>query len=380
MKILDFSPYYPPHIGGLEKYAQELHYNLAKHGFEITVFTPNIPQSIEREEAGNIKIIRFPSFELVQNYPIPKFWKIKFWKLFFSLFKEKYDIVFSVTRFFSTCLMAMAFSKIKKTPWIHIEHGSDFVKSANRFISVSARLYDEIFGRLILNLSSLNIAPSESAAHFIKKFTSRKSSVIYRGMPFADIESVPKNSKMEAELIDKSILVFVGRFISGKGIPDLINAINKIKKNSLALILIGYGPEEDRLKQIVCDLKIGRKVLFWGSKSFSEVISILKSSDIFINPSYNEGLPTSVLEAGVCQCAIIATDVGGTREIIVNNQSGILVPPHNTDKLRESIEYLLDNKEKRELLGREAKKTIELKFNWDESIKKFIECINDVAS
>src|SRR3989339_457500 len=99
IKILDFSPYYPPRIGGLEKYAEELHEKLSERGCFITVFTPRIPQdALEKEGKLGITIIRYPAFEIIFNYPLPCLWKIRFWQQWKMLSEKKYNLTISTTR------------------------------------------------------------------------------------------------------------------------------------------------------------------------------------------------------------------------------------------------------------------------------------------
>jgi len=122
MKIIIFCPYYSPHIGGLESYSDEFNKYLSQTGIDITVFTPRLPKNAPENEIryGNVKIMRFPAFEIISNYPLPKFWTKKYRDLKKEIKKEKYDIVISRTRFFNTSLLALIYSKTKKTKWIHI--------------------------------------------------------------------------------------------------------------------------------------------------------------------------------------------------------------------------------------------------------------------
>jgi glycosyltransferase involved in cell wall biosynthesis len=101
-------------------------------------------------------------------------------------------------------------------------------------------------------------------------------------------------------------------------------------------------------------------------------VSTLKVTDIFVNPSYNEGLPTSILEAGVCRRAIIATSVGGTLEIITPEQSGIIINPYSTKELKNALKKLLDNSELRKRLGENARIEIEQKFNWGDTVSSYL--------
>lgn len=375
-KILNFCPYYPPHIGGLEKHAIELHEKLTQKGLGVTVFTPNIPlvQEDIRNENG-VTVIRYPAFEVIHNFPLPRFWSIKFWKMFLDLFQKDFDAVFSITMFFHSPLLAFPYSKIKKKKWIHIEHASDYTKSESALVSVIARIYTDTLGRLALMASDTNIAPSQSAAKFISRFTSKPSVVIYRGMPFEEIDKIQSNLELKEKFQGKKIVTYVGRLISGKGIIDLVESISKINRDDFVLLVIGDGPEETGLKKMAKKLSIQDKIEFLGAKSFDEVLRILKVTDVFVNPSYNEGLPTTVLEAGVCECAIVATDVGGTREIITHNKSGILIEPKDIENMALSIESLLKDESKRIKFGQSAKEEIFERFNWEKSVNQYIKQI-----
>lgn len=173
MKLLIFCPYYSPHIGGLESHADEFNKYLSQKEVIITIFTPRLPQDAPDREIryNNVKIIRFPAFEIIPNYPLPKFWLLKFWRLFFGLFfKEEFDIVISRTRFFNTSLLALIYAKTKNVKWIHIEHGSAFVQLSDTFKTVTAKLYDYVFGQLIFKCSDMNISISRAVQNFVNKF------------------------------------------------------------------------------------------------------------------------------------------------------------------------------------------------------------------
>lgn len=381
LKILNFCPYYPPHIGGLEKHAIELHEKLVEKNVSVTVFTPNIPMANKEivNEKG-VLVIRYPAFDLVYNFPVPKFWLPKFWKMFFSLFKKDYDAIFSITMFFHSAMLALLYSKIKRKPWIHIEHASNYTQNDSFLIKTAARIYTDILGRIILIFSNLNIAPSQSAAKFIARFTKKPSTVIYRGMPFSEIEKNQSDTILKEKFKNKKIITYVGRLISGKGIIDLVNAISLIKHEDFILLIVGDGQEEEKLKKLIEKSGIKNKIEFLGAKNFNEVLSIMKISDIFVNPSHNEGLPTTVLEASACSCAIVATDVGGTKEIVTDKKSAILIEPKNIGVLATSIERLLKNDFERISLSKHAKEEVLERFNWEKSVNAYIDNINSLIN
>ena len=141
--------------------------------------------------------------------------------------------------------------------------------------------------------------------------------------------------------------------IKDKGVQDLLKAVKGLKAE---IIIVGKGPYESELKRLG-----GR---FVWQKDAKGVREILASSDILVNPSYGEGMPTAVLEAGAMGLPVIASDVGGTGEIIQHGKNGYLVHPGNVSELRQKIKKLL-NVVLRSRIGKSLQKTVKQKFDWD---------------
>lgn len=385
MRILVFAPYYPPHIGGLEVYAHQLNQNLAEQGFSITVFAPSLPSSAkEREElSAGLKIIRYPAFEIIANYPLPKFWNVHFWRLATELERERQDAVISHTRFFITSLMALVWANHFHKPLIHIEHGSDFPKLHNKLYQFFAWLYDQIFGKMVLRGAIENVAVSNAVSDFISDLLKKqagKKRVIYRGFDIEALEKIPPDVSIRDQFPDKVILTFIGRLIDGKGIRDLLEALRNVKTKKIHCLIIGDGPEREKTKRLLNEFDLNERVSFLGYKTHQSAIAILKASDIFVNPSHTEGLPTSVIEAALCRRAIIATDVGGTREIITNPQCGILIRPRDIKGLAGEIETLAGNPSLMAKLGEKAYEENKDKFNWDICTSSFVKLIKESIS
>ena len=379
MKLLIFSPYYPPHTGGLENFTDELNKYLDKQDVLITVFTPHLPCVGPEKEVRfrNVRIIRFPAFEIVSNYPLPKFWTSRFWTLFFSLFKEDFDITIAETRFFATSVIAFIYAKIKGTKLVNIEHGSAFVELSSKFKNKVAKLYDLSFGRLVLRMSDGNIAISQAVSKFVGKFDKRIAPVIYRGLDLTKIGDIAPDLELKNNSHGKIIIAFVGRLYKWKGVENSIKAVLNLPseiKQKVIFIIAGDGEDYDHLRKLADE-----SVIFWGNVPNDKAIGLLKVSDIFIHSALpGGGLSTSLLEAMYCRCAVIATPNEGAREVIVDQENGLLINESNSNLIKEKIIELYNNKNEREEYARNAKAAVEKSFDWDVNAGKYIEYFEEI--
>lgn len=381
MNILVFSPYYPPHTGGLESHGDEFNKYLSRGGANVTVFTPRLPEDAPERESRHhdVQVIRFPAFELFHNYPLPKFWAKTFWVHWRELFLEDYDIVISRTRFFFPSLMATRFARKRHLPRVHIEHGSDFAHFNGRTKTLLGKVYDQIVGNFVLRTANVVIANSRASARFVCRLAKKNScQVIYRGVEKEVILSMPPTEHVTDIPTGVPVIGFIGRLIDGKGVADLLKALAPLREKNFVFLIVGDGPERPRLEKLAHTFGIGSNVRFLGHQSFSEAIGYMKTFDIFVNPSHTEGIPTAVIEAALCRKAIVATNVGGTHEIITGRGDGFLVAPKNIAELSAKLALLLDNVALRESFGEKAFRAVEHKFSWDESIKKYFALFKDL--
>ncbi|OGY40787.1 MAG: hypothetical protein A3G57_02800, partial [Candidatus Andersenbacteria bacterium RIFCSPLOWO2_12_FULL_45_8] len=360
------------HVGGLEKSTEELHQLFVNYGHRVTIFTSAIPSPTTASlSTSNLSVIHYPAFDIIFGYPVPKFWTITFWRDWHSLFNTPYDIVLSSTRFFLSSLLALIFARMKQLPHLHIEHGSDYVQTDNKIVSLLARLYDETIGRFVLRHSTCNISPSRSAQHFVYRFDSRPSPIVYRGVNASLIDNIPSSTPFSLKA-EQLLLVFAGRLIDAKGIPDLIQACSRLPRSRYRLAIIGAGPMQPLLTSQVSRLNLTSNIHFLGQLSHHKTISILKSADVCINPSYNEGLPTILLEAGLAGCALVASNVGGTSEIISHQYSGLLYQPGDNKALNACLSLLLEKPLLRQHLASTAKNSIIRRFNWSTTYSHYL--------
>ena len=142
---------------------------------------------------------------------------------------------------------------------------------------------------------------------------------------------------------DARVIIYVGRFVESKGMRELIDAFERLSRADprLTLALVGDGVMRDELAALIASRGLTDRVLMPGGFEPAEVARWIAAADVLTLPSWSEGYPNVVVEAIACGRPVVATDVGGTREI-VDASSGILVPPRDVDALAEALSRALN--------------------------------------
>jgi glycosyltransferase involved in cell wall biosynthesis len=178
-----------------------------------------------------------------------------------------------------------------------------------------------------------------------------------------DISSLPKK---EEKLYEKQI-IFAGRLSKEKGILDVIEMSSKLPQE-IHLLILGSGPEEEKVKEVT---KVRPNVHFLGYIPKERTISLIRGSDVLVQPSLVEGISSTLLEAMACKTPILATGVGGNKELLENEKSGIVIEPNLPQKILDGIMELISNKEKAIKLKEEAFKQVQ-KYDWSEVGKLYL--------
>jgi len=179
------------------------------------------------------------------------------------------------------------------------------------------------------------------------------------------------------------IAVYSGRLELRKGLEILLRAWQEVLKvKESYLLILGDGTQKDSLTNLARQLRIIDFVRFTGQ--IDNVGQYLQATDVFVFPSSAEGLSNSLLEAMATELPIVATNIGGTEEVIEHEKNGILVEPGNVDALVNGVMKLLKQREMAHRLGREAKRTIEENYSIGIVAQKHIglyrEMINEICA
>ena len=161
-------------------------------------------------------------------------------------------------------------------------------------------------------------------------------------------------------------IIFVGRLSREKGIDNLIS-ISKKLPNDVHLVILGTGPEEHKIIDLV---KNHKNIHFFGYQKKEETISLIRGSDILIQPSLNEGISSTILEAMACKTIVVTTNVGGNKELIISEETGFLLSI-NSDLFIERINYIFTHQDMCEKIINNAFRFAQ-QYDWNEVGKKYL--------
>jgi glycosyltransferase involved in cell wall biosynthesis len=165
-------------------------------------------------------------------------------------------------------------------------------------------------------------------------------------------------------------ILYVGRISWRKGIHTLLNALSLINLNKFKVVVVGPRDEKyfEKLLRLAESLKLNDKVEFMDKVSEDRKHELMSGSAFFVSPSIKDHHPITLLEAQALGKLVISTNVGAIPEIVLNGETGILVDPYDVKGLANAIKQLMVNKERREKMGKKARKWVEDNFLLEKTI------------
>jgi glycosyltransferase involved in cell wall biosynthesis len=200
----------------------------------------------------------------------------------------------------------------------------------------------------------------------------RKVSTIYNGVVVGNIAAIDASALMNDIGLKAAerILIAAGRLHRQKGYDLLLQALSVVQESfpGVKLLILGEGEEEKSLKKLAHSLELSEKVLFLGLRS--DVDRLLHCSEIFVLSSRWEGFPNVLLEAMAAGKPVVATAVGGVQELVVDQLTGILVPPQDATALADAIMLLLSDKKRALAMGASGWERVLQRFSMDAMLSK----------
>lgn len=252
--------------------------------------------------------------------------------------------------FYRKAIMIHMAKLYKKKIIIHI-HGSEFEK----FYINSNKILKKFISKT-LEKGNLVIALSEEWKDILLRISPKSNIIVIHNSII-----VPKYEKKD--YISKNIL-FLGELGERKGVYDILEIFDDIISEfpDVKLTLAGNG-DVNEVKSICDKYNFNKNVIIPGWISGDEKNELLKEASIYILPSYNEGMPISILEAMANKLPIISTNVGGIPQMIENGKEGYLINPGDNISMKKALELLLSDVNKRKNMGESSYIRVNNEFN-----------------
>lgn len=158
--------------------------------------------------------------------------------------------------------------------------------------------------------------------------------------------------------LEGPLVGFVGGLHDYKGVHDLATAIERAE-TEYTVVVAGDGPERARLER-----RLGNRGRLLGAVPYESMPAVYDALDVFVLPSWTEGLPRVVLEAQAAGVPVVATTVGGVPEAITDGETGLLVPPRDPGRLAAALDRLVAEPDERRRLGDAGRATVTAEFSW----------------
>ena len=374
---------------------------LVKKGVEIEVITPHDHGYRYSENWNGVDISRFcyfyPTRRQVLCYgsgipknilqsrlakvQIPFFIAAEFTYTLLKLRKLKADVIhahWSVPQ----GLTGILCKKFLKIPCVTTIHGTDVFGLRSQLL--------QALNAMVISSSDVCTANSGSTARLARNMSKSKN---IRVVPMGvDLDLFQRSS--EVELLrsryrcDGKVVLFVGRLIDLKGVNYLIKAVPKVivRFPEVKLLIIGSGPQKDRLVHLTKQLGIERHISFIGAVSQKSLIKFYSLAHLLVLPSIvnnageTEGLGVVLIEAMACGLPVIGSDVGGIPDLIKDGKTGLLVKQKDPDLLAEKINMILSTSDLKQRLIDNGYKMVKENFSWDIIADKFVEIYRDVLN
>ncbi len=362
-----------PWIGGTERQAHKLASKLAEKGVPVEIVTGQWFQ-------GTLRHDKLDGVPIYRNFTLWGFLGIKGLRKFggylymitlmWYLWRRRadYDLIHVHGLNYHTAA-AVAASQLTKRPVV--------VKLAN---SGSASDINKMRRNRQLALSQYMLPTALKSDRFIALHETINEELVAAGVPRERIVNVVNGVEIE-QLTAKTNyalhrpgrFIYVGRLHPQKGLDILLGAFAVLLRQynkPVCLQLVGDGPISSDIRQLAIKLGIHDQVEFLGKRD--DVPNLLAESDIFVLPSFVEGLSNALLEAMACGLPAIASDIPGNAKVIRDDWNGLLFTTGDVDSLVKCMNSLLESKNSRQRLGRSARNTVEQSYSLDNVADRYI--------
>ncbi len=365
MKIAYVTAFYYPTIGGVEQVVKELAERYVKQGHEVHVFTSDWDKKnrikIKEETINGVHVHRHFHILKIANFASV------FPSLLWSLSKYKFDIIHTHVSGHAHTFFGSLIAKIKNIPLVHTTH----CPWTEGFRSLAGRVLVNIsyktINKLSFKFSDKIIAITPWEIPFIEKYGGKKEKIIVipNGVDKIFFKKI-KNNDFKKELkIKEPIVLFFGRLNPTKGPDKFVLAAKEILKERKDIKFLIVGPDEGMLNKVKELANNDPNIIILGPiREKEKIAKMYQSSEVYVMPSYREGLPLTLFEALASGLSIVASPVNGIPFEIKEPENGFFVKYGDIEKLKEKILLLLEDKNLSKKISKNNKEKAK-NYDWD---------------
>ena len=374
MDILIVSPFYnesPQRKSGLIRLTKEM----SKYPkVNITVISSRVEGAKKVEEINShLKIYRFRPTLYMPNLPYI-FDLFQLLKILRVCKKEQCDVIVGYSLQFFSCFCAAVSSVLLKRPFIcRIVGESKTTKFG--YLDFFSDIYDSVFGHLTLKLSDKILVQSKNMQKRPLELGTdpNKISIVADGIYPDTFKNKRDHAKIRRNIgiqNSKVIVSFISRLFKQKGVKDLLLIANQLSHDNkdILFLIAGRGSLEKKVER---ESKLSENILYLGFRN--DVPDLLSISDIFILPSYTEGLSPAILEALASGVPVITTKVGANLDVLKDKVNGYIISAGKTEEMKEAILQLAKRESLRKKMGDQNVQKVIESFNIKNVARKFIE-------
>ncbi|MCD5409931.1 MAG: glycosyltransferase family 4 protein [Methanocellales archaeon] len=366
MKVLQATPYFMPHVGGIQTHVLELSRTLVERGHEVVVLTSSVPKSVERERLNGIEVHRFPALN-IPYVPLMPFLKKKISSYDADVFHSHCPPPFFSHAFIGTHPHVVTYHCDVQIPQSFMSiRIPKFISSGLEWV------HNRFYAAKILRDCDRIITTTDSYA---------KTSAILKNM---DYQVIPNAIRIEhfnegRAKRDPTVL-FVGRITASKGLNYLVHAVPKVLEEipDVRFMIVGEGEEKENLIQLTKECGVENHVSFMGFIPSESLEEVYQCAGVLVLPSISrlEAFGIVLLEAMACATPVIATRIPGVMDVV--DGAGLLVEPANSVSLANAILEILSDQKKAREMGKRGRRLIEENYTWDTVTNQIIDLYEEI--
>ncbi|MCL5959967.1 MAG: glycosyltransferase family 4 protein [Chloroflexi bacterium] len=364
MHVVHSAIRYPPAIGGVERYVQQLSDGLASLGHEVTVYTSDLDQhtlgtylnDASTVDRSGVRTYRLHAkyFPSVKGYPvIPTLPR--------NLAKVTAHILHGHSFYYTTADLTALAAYLRRIPFVL----SPYYYSPH---TAKWRLYHNTMGRIVMK-ADVVLCISEFEKELIERsgFRVKRFEIVPPWIDVAEFERPSPSfyAKFGIDSTQTPVLLFVGRIAPEKGLDILLRAFAATLARDPEPVLVLVGPDGGQratIEQLAAELKCNQNLIFAGQVSRTELIAAYQQATMFVFPTLYEAFGIVLIEAMAAGLPVIAANAAAVPFVVSHGETGILFPKQDSAALSRSITELLRDASQRRKLSETARQHVNRKF------------------